>query len=280
MTQPALSAMLKKLEAEVGSPLLHRTGRGVELTDAGRVFLVHADEACRAADGAIAAVREVVGLERGSIRVGGGATATTYLLPRVVSAIRKARPGMRFSVREAGSAAVAAAVAAGELDLGIVTEPAPRSMRAELSITPLVEDEMRLLLPPGHALLSGGTKKRRGGGDGAGTFAWRDLAGESVVGFEAGAAVRELIDRAAGAAGVKLEYVMELRSIESIKSMVGAGIGVGFVSRFALGAGEGLSCREGRLTRALVLVRRADRALSHAAAEFERELLRSVGRRR
>lgn len=258
VTQPALSAALRKLEAEVGAALLHRTGRGVELTEAGRVFLAAAEDTVRRAEGAVRAVREVVGLERGSIRVGGGATATTYLLPRVVSAVRGAHPGLRFYVREAGSRAVAAAVLGGELDLGIVTLPLEQSMARDLVVVPLVEDELRLIVPARHALAG---KKQ---------FKWQDLAGESVVAFEAGTAVREMIDRASAAAGVSLNVVMELRSIESIKQMVAAGIGVGFVSRFGLREGEGLTCRDERLVRRLAIVRRSDRPASAAVAEFER----------
>lgn len=78
--------------------------------------------------------------------------------------------------------------------------------------------------------------------------------------------------------GVTLNYVMELRSIEGIKRMVAAGIGAGFVSRFALGAGEGRACREGKLARRLVIVKRRDRVLSTAASEVERRLLGSVGK--
>jgi len=273
VSQPALSAMLRKLEAEVGAELLHRTGRGVELTEAGRVFLAQAEEALRRVDDAVEAVRQVVGLERGSIRIGGGATATTYLLPPVVSGIRRRRPGLRFYVREAGSNIIAAAVASGELDLGIVTLPVPEAGggggKQPLVVVPLVEDEMRLIVPPRHPLA------------GARSFRWRDLAGEPVVAFEAGTAVRVLIDRASEAAGVTLNVIMELRSIESIKQMVAAGIGVGFVSRFALRGSEGLTCRDGRLSRALAIVRRSDRVPSPAAAEFERDLLASVrpGRR-
>jgi DNA-binding transcriptional LysR family regulator len=258
VTQPALSAMLKKLEKEVGSELVHRVGRGIELSDAGRLFLVYAEETIRSAEAGVKAVRELAGLERGSIRVGGGATATTYLLPRVVSAIRKAHPELRFYVREAGSGAVAAAVASGELDLGIVTLPVEASRKDDLVALPLVEDELRLITPPGHRLEK--------------TFRWKDLVNEAVVGFEAGTAVRELIDRAAAAQGVKLSIVMELRSIESIKSMVAAGIGVGFVSRFALQPDEGLACKDQSLSRRLAIVRRKDREPSAAVAEFERVL--------
>lgn len=258
VTQPALSAMLKKLEREVGSELVHRVGRGIELSEAGRLFLAYAEETIRAAEAGVKAVRELAGLERGSIRVGGGATATTYLLPRVVSAVRRAHPGLRFYVREAGSGAVASAVASGELDLGIVTLPVEASREEELIAIPLVEDELRLITPPRYRLTD--------------SFSWKDLSSAAVVGFEAGTAVRELIDRAAAAQGVRLNIVMELRSIESIKSMVAAGIGVGFVSRFALREGEGLACKDQSLSRRLAIIRRQDREPSAAVAEFERVL--------
>lgn len=269
VTQPALSAMLKKLEREVGTELLHRTGRGVELTEAGRVFLALAEESVLAADAAVQAVREMAGLERGRIRIGGGATATAYLLPPVVSAIRKRYPGLRFYIREAGSSAVAAAVASGELDLGIVTLPIGGDGGAELLTLPLVEDELRLIVPPGHRL---------GARTGPREFRWKDLAGEAFVGFEGGSAVRRVIDEAAQKAGSTLNVVMELRSIESIKHMVAAGVGVGLVSRFALKASEGLTCRDGRLARQLAMVRRRDRVPSAAAKEFEARLVGSVGR--
>jgi DNA-binding transcriptional LysR family regulator len=267
ISQPALSAMVRKLESEVGTHLLHRTGRGVELTEAGRVFLQHADDALRRADDAVRAVRQLAGLEAGSIRIGGGATATTAILPPVVSRLRRRYAGLRFYVREAGSTAVAAAVLSGELDLGIVTLPIVQGPgKPDLLVLPLVDDELRLIVPPGHRLAG----RRR--------FRWSDLTDEPVVAFEAGSAVRTLIEQAAAGAGTPLNVVMELRSIESIKQMVAAGIGVGFVSRFALRTSrageESLTCKDARLSRRLAIVRRADRIPSRAAAEFEKELMK------
>lgn len=284
LTQPALSAMLRKLEHELGAELLHRTGRGVEPTEAGRVFLEHAREVVRRAEGAVEAVKQLTGLERGTIRVGGGATAITYLLPPVVGAVRDAHPGLRFYIREGGSTAIAQAVLAGELDLGIVTLPIAIPESDRLLRIPLVEDELRLIVPRGAARQAAAdagavrtparAARRRAVHPLPGpTFRWKELAGEPVVGFEAGSAVREVIDRAAAEAGVTLDYVMELRSIESIKRMVQAGIGVGFVSRFALGEGEGLTCAQGRLTRRLAIVRRRDRDPSAAARACEQYLL-------
>lgn len=261
VTQPALSAMLKKLELEVGATLVHRTPHGVQLTEAGGVFLQHAEDAVRRADAGVRAVRQLVGLESGSIRVGGGATATSYLLPPVVSAVRRKHPGLRFYIREAGSNAVASAVLSGELDLGIVTLPISVANADELVRVPVVADELRLIVPPRHALAG----KR--------SFRWKELHGALMVGFEAGSAVREIIDHSAKDAGVTLNIVMELRSIESIKQMVAAGIGVGFVSRFALRDDEGLTCKDSKLSRQMAIVRRRDRVQSAAAAAFEHALL-------
>ncbi|MGE3107131.1 MAG: LysR substrate-binding domain-containing protein [Phycisphaerales bacterium] len=265
VTQPALSAALKKLEAEVGCALLDRTGRGVELTDAGRAFLRHAEESLAAAERGVTAVRELAGLEAGSIRVGGGATVTTYLLPEVVSAVRKQHPGLRFYVRETGSSATAAAVLNGELDLGIVTLPIPSAVSNDLMSIPLVDDELRLIVPKRgiKQTRDRGSELKGEGASGRlpGTFTWKDLVGVPVVAFEAGTAVRQLVDEGAQRAGVTLDVVMELRSIESIKRMVEAGIGVGFVSRFALRPGDGFeqsaASREGTLRRTLAIVRDA-----------------------
>lgn len=266
VTQPALSAALKKLEEEVGAELMHRTGKGMELTDAGRLFAAFADESVLAADAGKQAVRELVGLERGSLRVGGGATATAYLLPRVVSVFRKRHPGLRFTIREAGSSQVASSVLSGELDLGIVTLPLQPAQKHDLIAVPLVKDELKLIVPPGHRLA------------GETSFSWKELTNEPFVAFEAGSAVRELVDKSAASAGVVLSVVMELRSIEGIKQMVSAGIGVALVSRFALGSGAGgLACRQSKLTRSLALIRRNDRMPSAAAAEFERVLVAGVG---
>lgn len=107
VSQPALSAAVRRLEEETGTALLDRTGRGVELTAAGRAFAARAEDAVRAADAALRDVRELTGLEAGSIRVGCGATATAFLLPPVVNAVRTAHPRLRFYVREAGSTQVA-----------------------------------------------------------------------------------------------------------------------------------------------------------------------------
>lgn len=265
VTQPALSSAMKRLEAELGTPLFHRTGHGVELTAAGTALQRHAEEAVNAADAGERAVRELLGLEQGAIAVGGGATATGHILPGVVHTFREQYPDIRFSVREASSRAVAEAVLAGQLDLGVITEPTLIPGGNDLMSVAAFHDELRLIVPKGHPL------------EGRRSFRWRDVVNEPFVAFEAGSAVRRVIDDAALAAGVTLDAVMELRSIDAIRRMVDARVGLAFISQFALEKGEGLRCADGALKRKLSIIRRTDRVPSTAAGVFEGMLLKAVG---
>lgn len=271
LSQPTLSAAVRKLEEELGVDLFSRTGRGLTPTEACHVLLEHTDQAVRSVDAGVRAVRALAGLEAGTVRIGAGATVVTYLLPGVVQQFRRKHAELRVSVREAGSTQVAEALLKGELDLGVVTLPVNTPGSNELMTVARAQDELRLICPPGHPLAG---KK---------DFAWKDLEGQAVVGFEAGSSVRAVIDQAAMAHGVTPEVVVELRSIEGIARMVQAGVGVGFVSRMALSGSvpdkpetTGLACRDGRLVRGLALVRRRDRTPSPAAAAFEQDLFAAM----
>jgi LysR family cyn operon transcriptional activator len=262
LTQPAVSAQLARLEEELGQRLFDRRPKGMTLTEAGRVFRQYVEESLGTIERGLEALDELAGLERGSLAIGGGATATTYLLPTLLGAFHERSPAIRLFVREQGSADVVDAILSGELELGVVTLPvgAPAQGRGaldRLEIEPWLVDELRLIVPPGHRLR------------GRDVFEWSEIDGEPMVLFEAGSAVRELLDRQIGEAHIHTETVMELRSIESIKQMVEQGIGAAFVSRFALvDPGGGLRCADGPIERELAIVYRTDRTPSPAARVF------------
>lgn len=256
LTQPALSGQLKRLEQEVGAPLFQRLGRGLRLTPAGEVLRDHAMRALATLDAAREAVGSLGSLANGTLAIGGGATVTAYLLPGILRQFHADHPGVRFSIREAPSRTIAEAVTAGELDAGFVTLPisGPR-----LTVTTWLVDELVLLVPPAHPL----RRRRR--------FQWHDLHQQPLIAFEPRSAVRELLDRALADHDVTPAVVMEVRSIATITAMVEAGIGLGFVSRFADAAGTGLRPADGSLTRQLALIEPHDRMPSAALRAF-REL--------
>ena len=255
LSQPAVSAQLRKLEEGLGVRLFHRTSKGMELTEEGALYHRHVERAALWLDDGRRALDGLRDLRRGSLTIGAGATATTYLLPPLLRAFHQRWPGIRLQLREQGSAAVAEAVRDGTLDLGVVTLPV--AQEAGLQFTAFREDDLQLIIPPDHRLAG----RRR--------FRWAELAGEPLVMFEAGTAVRRLVDGALEAAGVEVQLAMELRSIESIKQMVAQGIGAAFVSRFALPAGTGLGPADGAtLRRSLALCTRADREPSRPTRAF------------
>lgn len=262
LTQPAVSAQLHKLEEHVGHKLFDRTPKGMVLTRAGEVFLDYARESLAQLDEGRRALEELAGMKRGSLAIGGGATATTYLLPSLLGQFHARHPDIQLFVREQGSQNIVSGILDATLDLGVVTLPVDamsigaQDMR-KLIIEPWIADELMLILPKEH-------KK-----SGQKTFTWNDLNAQPLVLFEAGSAVRAIIDRNLASAQVRTKIVMELRSIESIKQMVAQGIGAAFVSRFALtDESQGLQCAQGSVHRELAIVTRSDRTMSLAAKTF------------
>ena len=262
LTQPAVSAQLSKMEDELGQQLFDRTPKGMVLTEAGETFRGYAQEALARLEDGQMALDELIGLQRGSLAVGGGATATTYLLPPILGRFHEEHPGIRFFVREQSSQQSVIDVLAGQLDLGIVTLPITppaesRDGTEKLEMVEWAEDELRLIVPPDHPL------------DSRDSFEWTDLHEQPLVLFEAGSAVRGIIDDRIDAAGIDVDIVMELRAIESIKQMVAQGIGAGFVSQFALDSPqEGLRCVDNPIRRRLAVIYRGDRTQSPAARAF------------
>ena len=256
LTQPAVSAKLAKLEAHVGHRLFDRTPKGMILTQAGRVYLEHVEASLKTLEDGHVALDELAGLVRGKLAVGGGATATTYLLPSLLGQFHARYPGVRMFVREQGSQHIVEAVARGELDLGIVTLSSNFADN-RVDVEPWIDDELVLIVPDAHPL-AGHTH-----------FEWSALRDQALVLFEASSAVRRLIDQRLSEQHIQTRAVMELRSIESIKQMVAQGIGAAFVSRLALESTQDfLRAARHPLGRQLAIVWRRDRQMSQATTSF------------
>ncbi|MGO9560306.1 MAG: LysR family transcriptional regulator [Acidimicrobiales bacterium] len=260
ISQSALSRRLQQLEAELGATLLLRGRHGVELTEVGRDAVEAARAIVARYDRLRQNISEHLGLERGTVRIGGGATVTSYVLPPLIAEFQSAHPGVRFQVKEAGSREIASDVSAGVIEIGVVTLPVPSH---DLEVSELFTDEIVLVCRADHAFAS-----RR--------VAVTDLEDQPFVAFEPGSAIRQIIDNSLRAAGVQIDVVMELRSIPSILRMVATTGHLAFVSRVSLHSEPELRAVpiEGfTISRSLGLVTRQGIPLSAPAAAFS-ELLR------
>jgi DNA-binding transcriptional LysR family regulator len=220
LSQPTLSQHIKELERELGARLFVRRARQVTLTEPGRVFEAHATRMTVAAEDARRAVSEVDGAHRGSLLVGASTTPGIYVLPQVLAAFQARYPGIDLSLQIANSRLIEERVRADGLDLGVVgghvLGPGERCVAAGLL------DELVLITPPRHPWA------RRGRASG------RDLAAERMLVREPGSATRQVMERALMQAGITPSRTMELGHTEAIKQCVMAGLGVAFVSIYAV----------------------------------------------
>jgi DNA-binding transcriptional LysR family regulator len=245
LTQPALTAAIRRLELSLGTRLFVRGRTGAEPTASGRALLPHARAALVAVADGKRAVAEVEGLGIGAVRIGAGSTAVTYLLPPLVGAFRKRFPGVALSLAERYNDELLLEVDAGRLDLAIVTGPVPGGES-------WLMDELVLVHAPGV-----------------------DPATLPFLTLARGAATRTLLDR--HFPGVPI--ALELASLSGIKGQVRAGLGVALVSRLAVATDLAL----GRLVewkrpgmpirRDLVLLHRGVDRLSPAARALREMLL-------
>ncbi len=203
LSQPALTASIHRLEEAMGGRLLDRHARGATPTAAGMALLPHARAALAAVEAGRQAVAEIEGLARGRVRIGGGATACTWLLPPLLAEFHRAHPDIDIRVRETFSPAVRDDVRAGLLDLGItqgltetpgLVEEPWRQDPLVMVASPDVAERLRSRVPPGAP----------------------------VVTFAAGSALRGLLDQHRP----DLQVTMELASIAAVKGHVRAGLGV------------------------------------------------------
>jgi DNA-binding transcriptional LysR family regulator len=123
MSQPSLSEQIRRLEAELGVPLFVRAGRGIELTEAGRLLRPHAERTLAEAQSALESVREVRTLSGGSVTFGFFGGAHHSLLGGLVQEFRAQHPQVRVRAIGQNSAEVADAVRDGTLEAGLVILP-------------------------------------------------------------------------------------------------------------------------------------------------------------
>jgi DNA-binding transcriptional LysR family regulator len=152
IAQPALSEQIRRLEDEVGTELLRRTTRKVELTPAGKEFLAHARRILAEADDALADALRAARGETGSIRVATGTTAGLEQVPRILRAFGEARPLVHLDLRQTGWDDHSGGLRDGSVDAAFVWLPFGSE---GLSFAVLHEEPRVVALEAGHPLAAG-----------------------------------------------------------------------------------------------------------------------------
>lgn len=264
LTQSATSAAIAALETRYDIKLFNRIGRRIELTQAGRLFLVEARAVLARAATAETVLDDIAGLKRGSLRLAASQTVGNYWLPPLMHRYRASYPGIALALTIGNTETVADTVREGVADLGFVEGPVDDQA---LSVTPVAEDEMVLVVSPTLSRPSGSALSKA------------DLKAMRWVFREPGSATRALFEKAMTKTGLRvsdINMVLELPSNEAVRAAVEDGAGAAVLSKLVVAA----SIEAGSLIDLnFILPKRQFFALHHrdrSITQAERELFKLV----
>jgi DNA-binding transcriptional LysR family regulator len=222
ISQPAASTRVRRLERQLGVPLIERSPRGSRLTPDGKLVAEWAKAAVDAAAALDAGVASLRARSDAMLRVAASMTIAEYLLPGWLTALRARDPRTAVALTAGNSAEVASAVLDGHADIGFTESP---GLPPGLASRHVGTDRLTVVVPPGHRWA-----RRRSGITAA------ELAAMPMVAREQGSGTRAHLEEALhGQAGVTLvPPVAELSSTTAIKSAVAAGVGPAVLSTLAV----------------------------------------------
>ncbi len=218
MSQPSLSARIKSLERELRTPLFHRLGRGVRLTEAGEAFRPFAERAIDMLDKGREAVRQTLDTREGTLTIGSARTIGTYMLPPALDLYQRRFPHVSVHIRTGRSSDVIEMAAGGVVDVGLsrgIYHPEVHSLY-------LYDEEIVLVAYPGHPFA------------GRGSTSIEEVARQPLILYDPSSTYFLLINQACREAGIVPQIETTLDSIEATKRMVALGLGISFLPRSAI----------------------------------------------
>jgi molybdate transport repressor ModE-like protein len=217
--QPSASQHLRLLEAAAGQRLVERTGRGSRLTQAGQVLASRASQALTSLGAAEEELGALAGLQTGTIHLGASTAPGVYLLPDTLGCFRRSFPGVSVEVEVAASDEILGRLLAGRVQLALV---GATNADERIELVPFLEDEIVGVAKPGFAPLRNGR------------LAPARLAEFMLLSREPGSSSQQIVDEELRAAGVPPAGIWELGSSEAIKRAAREGLGLAFLSRYAV----------------------------------------------
>lgn len=222
LSQSAVSQQIAALEMELGGVLFDRSRRQVRLTPAGAALLNRVDHLL----GDFAEARRAVAVARGAVegelRVASSRTVGTYMLPRLLAALGRRHPALRFDISIENSERVIQTLLSGHADIGYIEDTVANP---GVALTAVLDDELLIVAAASHRF----AQMRE--------VPLHDIAAEPMIVRERGSGTRRISEEHLRAAGVTIEHlhvVAELTGIEAIKAAVETGLGISILSSATL----------------------------------------------
>lgn len=222
LTQPTISSHIKALEDDVGIRLLDRLGRDVVPTKAGEVLYKYSREIVRLKGNAIQELNEFKGNVKGSLIIGGSTIPGEYILPEYIAGFKKAHPEVAVALRLGDTQDITDMVMDGSVEMGVIGS---KTDDKRIDCREFLKDELALVASVKHFK---GIKNQ---------IDIKDLKILPFIMREKGSGSRKALEETLRKNGVSIEglnIAAEVGSTEAVKQSVRAGIGVSFLSLFAV----------------------------------------------
>lgn len=233
VSQPTLSAQLKKLEDYLGVKLVERQPKNVQLTEVGKQIVVRARRMLDEGDEIIALARNNSDPFAGKLKLALIPTIGPYLLPRVMQKIRKALPHLGLMLYEHQTEPLLKRLRDGEIDLGILALPI---MQDGLEARELYEEAFTVALPNNHPLAAKSSIKVQ------------ELKGQTLLLLEDGHCLRDQALEVCSRLEIREAEDFRATSLETLRQMVVAGLGITLLPETAVespfGSQRGLTIRQ------------------------------------
>lgn len=218
LSQPALTAQIQNLEAELGVQLFTRNRRTVKLTDTGSIFVTEARATLDRAQSAVDRVRKTARGEIGTINIGFVSSAALEIVPRIVADFRALHPGVRLNLINLRTVNQVSGLLDESMDVGFLRLPIAHP---QLMITVIHREPFAVILPKDHRLA---TAKR---------FSLASLRDEPFVAYgrQWAPGFFDAIMRMCARAGFSPRIVQETGEMYTTISLVAVGVGVAIVPR-------------------------------------------------
>ena len=269
LSQPSLSKQIKTLEKNLDILLINRENNKISLTENGKVFLQYSERILALCEESCRALIDLKNGDRGNLKVGASQTTGTYLMPRVLALFAKNYPQIDLNVQVNSTRLIANNIINREIDIAVVGGEIPNELEKNLMVEPFVEDELSLIVPKFHPF----AKKKQ--------INKEDLYHLNFITLNSNSTIRRFIDNILIQNQIEinqLKIIMQLNSIEGIKTAVSLGLGVAFVSSSAiekeikLKTIEILKIKNIRITRTLSIISNPECYKSKAFEFFYNEL--------
>jgi len=269
ISQPSLSKQIKTLEKNLDIILINRESNRISLTENGKVFLQYSERILALCEESCRALIDLKNGDRGSLTVGASHTVGTYLMPRILALFAQNYPQIDLKVQVNSTPIIVDNLLKREIDIALVGGEVPNKLKKNLTIQDFVEDEISLIISTSHPF----AKKKK--------INKEDLYYLNFITLNSNSSIRKFIENILIQNQIEtkqLKVVMQLNSIEGIKTAVSLGLGAAFVSSSAiekeleLKAVEVLKIENIQITRTLSIISNSEYYKSKAFKFFYNEL--------